>query len=183
MRFTELEIPGVWILEPELHVDERGVFRRHFCSDEFRAHGLDPAMPQGNLSENPHRGTLRGFHYQKAPHEEAKTMSCVTGAIYDIVVDLRPQSPTFLKWVSTHISAEDRRSLHVPTGCANAWLTTEPNTTIHYYMSSTYAPKYARGIRFDDPAFDFEWPFEPEVVADKDRQFPLFDRDALIRGD
>ena len=166
-------------MEPVVHEDERGSFRRHFCAEEFATHGLAPVAVQGNISENPQRGTLRGFHYQIGRFAEAKTLSCMTGAIHDIVVDLRPDSPTFMKWIAVQISSEDRRSLHVPVGCANGWLTLMPNTTIHYYMSEVYAPASARGFRYNDPAFGFRWPTEPLVIADRDRNFPDFDPASL----
>lgn len=179
MKFIEAGLEGVWLIEPLVFTDERGVFRRHFCAEEFAAHGLSSTAVQGNISENPHRGTLRGFHYQLAPFGEAKTLSCITGAIYDMVVDLRPSSPTFMKWVALEVSADDRRSIHVPAGCANAWLSTEPNTVLHYYMSEMFAPGSYRGIRYNDPAFGFRWPMEPAVISEKDRTFPDFDPSVL----
>jgi dTDP-4-dehydrorhamnose 3,5-epimerase len=179
MKFVELELPGVWLIAPDVHTDSRGAFRRHFCAREFAARGIAIGVAQGNISENPHPRTLRGFHYQVASSAEAKTLSCLSGAVYDIVVDLRPGSPTFMKWVTTEFSAGDRRSLHVPPGCANAWLTTAPDTTIHYYMSEFYAPDRERGLRFDDPAFDFLWPTPPQVISERDRSFPNFDIQTL----
>ncbi len=175
MRFTELEIAGAWLIDADVFSDERGAFRRHFCAREFAEHGLAPTVLQGNISENPHEGTLRGFHFQARPHEEAKTISCLTGSLFDIVVDLRPESPTFMKWIPTSLSAADRRSLHVPAGCANAWLTTSPNTTVHYYMSEMYVPESYGGFRYNDPAFGFKWPVEPKLISEKDRAFPDFD--------
>ena len=175
MKFIELKLPGVWLIEPEVFTDERGAFRRHFCTEEFAAHGLAPMAVQGNLSENLHYGTLRGLHYQIGPDAEAKTLSCMTGSLYDIILDLRPESPTFMQWVSVEISAEDRLSLHVPAGCPNGWVTTSPNTMIHYYMSEMFAPEAARGIRYDDPTFDFRWPIEPKVISERDRTFLDFD--------
>lgn len=179
MRFISLDIQGAWLIEPEMHVDERGGFRRHFCAAEFAARGLTPAVVQGNVSENPHQGTLRGFHYQMPPFGEAKTLSCFTGAIHDIIVDLRPDSTTFLKWVAVNLSAADRRSLHIPAGCANAWLTMAPSTTIHYYMSESYQPGLSRGFRYNDPAFGLRWPVEPRIVSARDRGYPDFDLAAL----
>jgi dTDP-4-dehydrorhamnose 3,5-epimerase len=181
MKFTQLELPGVWLIAPDIHADGRGVFRRHFCAREFAAHGIVFTVLQGNISENPRPGTLRGFHYQASPHQEAKTLSCVSGALHNIVVDLRPDAPTFMKWVPVELSARDRCSLHVPAGCAVAWLTTAPDTAVHYYMSEFYVPAAARGIRYDDPAFDFRWPCPPEIVSDKDRSYPDFDA-ASLRG-
>jgi dTDP-4-dehydrorhamnose 3,5-epimerase len=179
MKFTELALPGVWLIEADLHRDGRGVFRRHFCAREFGAHGLAPVVAQGNISENPQCGTLRGFHYQIGPHQEAKTLSCLAGGIYDIVVDLRRDLPTFMRWIAVELSAGDRRSLHVPAGCANGWMTTENGSIVHYYMSAFDAPEADRGIRYDDPAFAFRWPAAPNVISDKDRSYPNFDPSSL----
>jgi dTDP-4-dehydrorhamnose 3,5-epimerase len=175
MKFTELGLAGVWLIEPDMHSDSRGVFRRHFCAREFSVHGIVPTVAQGNISENPELGTLRGFHYQTGTHQEAKTLSCVAGAIYDIVVDLRRSSPTFMKWIAVELSASDRRSLHVPVGCANGWLTTASDAVVHYYMSEFYAPEADRGLRYDDPTFTFHWPAAPKIISDKDRSYPDFD--------
>lgn len=175
MRFLETKLAGVWLIEPELFRDARGAFRRTYCSSEFAAHGMSSTAVQGNVSENPHDGTLRGFHFQAPPYGEAKTLMCFTGSLYDIVVDLRPASSTFLEWISVEISAIDRRMLHVPAGCANAWLTTAPDTSVHYYMSEAYRPEADRGFRFNDPAFDFRWPRLPAVISERDASFPDFD--------
>ena len=179
MRFLELALPGVYLIEPECFSDSRGQFRRHFCADEFKAHGIVATVAQANISENPARGTLRGFHFQISPFEEAKTLSCLGGALFDIVVDLRPSSPRFMTWISVEFSTADRRSLHVPAGCANAWLTTEPNTTVHYYMSASYKPEAGRGLRYNDPAFGFRWPFAPVIISERDLNYPDFDRAVL----
>ncbi len=183
MKFTELPVAGAWLIEAEPFVDERGLFRRDFCRDEFTAHGLDPNVAQGNVSENPRRGTLRGIHFQHAPYRESKTLSCVTGRVYDIVVDLRPASPTFLKWTSLELSAKAGDSLYVPAGCGNAWLTLEDNTNVHYYMASMYEPGRDGGVRYDDPLFGFTWPMAPAVISAKDRFYPDFDPKTLSRGD
>lgn len=179
MKFTELGLSGVWLIEAEPFSDERGIFYRHFCDQEFSAHGLVSNVAQGNISVNPHLGTLRGFHYQVRPFEEAKTLSCLIGSIYDIVVDLRQQSPTFLEWIAVELSAQERRSLHVPVGCANAWMTTAPSTIVHYYMSGLYSPQAYRGFRYNDPAFGFRWPMEPNLISERDRRLPDFDPSSL----
>lgn len=179
MKFTELSLRGVWLIEPDLVSDERGVFRRTFCASEFSAHGLAPMAVQGNISENPYDGTLRGFHYQAPPFGEAKTLLCVSGSLFDVVVDLRPESATFMKWISLELSANDRRELHVPAGCANAWMTSSVNTTVLYYMSEAYQPNADRGIRYNDPGFSFRWPREPRVISKKDVSYPDFDSAAL----
>lgn len=175
MKFTELDLSGVWLVEPEVFSDERGRFFRNFCAQEFEARGIVSKVVQGNVSVNPHRGTLRGFHYQVKPYEEAKTISCMTGAVYDIVVDLRKGSPTYMKWVSVELSAEKQQSLHVPGGCANAWLTTTENTTVHYYMSDFYTPLAYQGFNYNDPVFNFKWPMKPIVISEKDNHLPSYE--------
>ena len=179
MKFLELGLPGVWLIEPVVHTDPRGSFRRHFCAREFADHGIVPAVVQGNISTNTARGTLRGFHFQAGGAAEAKTMSCLSGAIHDIVIDLRRESPTFMQWIAVDVSADDCRSLHVPAGCANAWLTTAPNTVIHYYMSEQYQPGSARGFRYDDAAFGVRWPEAPAVISEQDLAYPPFDPSLL----
>ena len=174
MRFKELSIAGVFVIEPDLICDERGVFRRHYCSQEYAKHGINTGVLQGNVSENPHMHTLRGFHYQLAPHAEGKTISCITGAIYDIVVDLRPDSSTYLKWESVIIDSENRNQLYVPPGCANAFLTTESNTIIQYYMSELYAPSSYYGFSYKDPEFNFVWPTTVEHISEKDNTLPNY---------
>ena len=181
MKFEELLIRGAWLLTPELFIDERGVFRRHFCAEEFAAHGLVGSVVQGNISENPHLHTLRGFHYQIPPHEEGKTISCFSGALFDIIVDLRPGSASYRQWTSITLSAESRASLHIPAGCANAYLTMQPNTVVHYYMSEAYDPGSYRGFHFDDPAFKFTWPTNPQVISQKDQALPNFDHSKISR--
>ncbi len=179
MKFKELGITGAWLIEPELLSDERGIFRRHFCSEEFAAHGIGTSVMQGNVSENPHLHTLRGFHYQLAPHAEGKTISCFSGALYDIIVDLRPDSKSVLQWVAVTLDAKDRSSLYVPPGCANAYLTVAPDTVVHYYMSELYTPGSYRGFCYNDPSFNFEWPAKPKVISDRDKNLPYCDRAGL----
>jgi len=175
MKFEEQKIKGVFLIQAEPFMDERGVFRRHFCQREFLRHGIDTRVAQANVSENIHKHTLRGFHFQLAPHGEGKTISCLAGSFYDIVVDLRPYSPTFLQWISLTIRAKDRTSLHVPAGCANAFLTLEDNMLAQYYVSDYYHKESEQGIRYNDPLFHFEWPYEPAHISAKDASFPNFD--------
>ena len=175
MFFSELSIKDAWLIKPNLHKDNRGVFRRSFCKDEFLKKGLESKMNQGNISENPNLGTLRGFHYQIGGHAEAKTLTCITGSIYNVIIDLRKNSLTYLKHVILEISSKDRKSIYVPKGCANAWLTLEKNTIIHYYMSSSYKPGFDRGIRYDDPFFNVKWPFKPNFISDKDQNYDNFE--------
>jgi len=174
MRFSKQEISGVWLIEGEPHVDSRGSLRRHFCQREFSEHGLVANIAQTNVSQNIHQHTLRGFHYQDPPHGEAKTISCFRGAIYNIVVDVQPGSATFRKWLSFEISAANQRSLQIPPGCASAFLTLQPDTVIHYYMSEFYNPESYRGFRYNDSFFDFRWPAIPAVISEKDLSYPDF---------
>jgi dTDP-4-dehydrorhamnose 3,5-epimerase len=176
MRFQELALAGVFLVEPERHEDERGYFARTYCTDELAAHGLDPQVAQVSVSHNTRRGTLRGMHFQVAPHEETKLVRCTRGALHDVVVDLRVGSPTHAKWVAVDLDAEDGLAMYVPKGCAHGFLTLEDDTTVEYVISVPYAPEAAAVVRFDDPAFGIEWPFAPEVVSDRDRSFPLMDR-------
>lgn len=174
MRFRQTTIAGVWIVDAEPHVDERGLLRRHFCAEEFGAHGLCTTVVQGNISENLHRHTLRGFHYQEPPHGEAKTVSVICGALYVVVADIRPESVTYLQWIAEDLTAENRRSLYLSPGCAMAILTLKDHTVLHYYMSEKFASQSYKGIRYNDPTFRFSWPIEPRVISEKDRSFPDF---------
>lgn len=174
MRFTQLDIDGVWAIDIDPVKDSRGTFFRSFCQKEFEAHGLNPQVAQANISQNNARHTLRGFHYQIKPFEECKTFFCVTGSIYDIVVDLRPGSKTFLKWISLELNDQNNRMLHIPGGCANAYLTMDDNTIIHYYMSEFYHSDSYRGFRYNDPFFNVTWPVRPAIVSDKDVGFADF---------
>lgn len=171
MKFIEQKIPGMFIIEPSLHQDERGVFRRSFCVEEFNNAGIDFCVKQGNISQNFHKHTMRGFHYQREPSRESKVISCVTGALYNIVLDLRKDSPTYHQWVACEVDAQNRHSILVPVGCANAFLTMEDNTIVHYYMGDSFAPNSYCGIRYNDPKFGFEWPCAPEVISEKDLNF------------
>lgn len=174
MKFTELNLKGVYLISPEIFSDSRGKFHRSFCKNEFKENGLDYSFEQGNISENPQIGTLRGFHYQIEPYQESKTISCITGSIFDVVIDLRKDSSTFLQSVSVQISYRNKESIFIPKGCANAWLTLESNTFIHYYMGSFYKPGFDKGIKFNDKFFNIKWPFYPKLISDKDLQFPDF---------
>ena len=174
MRFLEQKLPGVFILEPEPFSDHRGIFRRHFCQKEFDAHGITSRVVQCNVSENKFKHTLRGFHHQLPPHGEGKTLSCLAGNIYDIVLDLRPESATFLQWQAFELDQDNRRSIHIPPGCANAFLTMKDNSLVHYYCSEFYYGPAEMGIRYNDPFFRFIWPVEPAVISDKDRNYPDF---------
>lgn len=176
MKFHKQKIADVYLIEPTPFVDDRGVFRRHFCDTEFSQQGIVTDVRQCNVSENRFAYTLRGFHYQIEPYGEGKTLSCLKGSIYDIIVDLRKSSPTYMQWVSFELNENNRHTIHIPPGCANAFLTLEDNCLIHYYCSQPYTPNSERGIRFNDPAFDFKWPHEPQVISDKDLSHPDYQR-------
>jgi len=179
VKFTRTSIAGVVIVDAEPHVDDRGVFRRSFCVDEYADAGLDPTVLQGNFSHNHRALTMRGFHFQTGIHQEAKTISCVTGAIHDIVVDLRPESPTYLKWISIELDGESMRSIYVPRGCANAFLTLRDQTVCHYYVATKFSPGSYSGFHWNDPQFSFDWPADPAVISDKDAGLPNFDESML----
>jgi dTDP-4-dehydrorhamnose 3,5-epimerase len=172
MTFTQADIAGAYVIELDRHGDDRGFFARLFCEDEFAAHGLTARMVQINTSYSAEAGTLRGLHYQTAPHEEAKLMRCVRGSIYDVVADLRPDSPTYRQWTGVRLTADNRRMMYVPQGCAHGFLTLEGDTEVIYPVSAFYAPGAERGVRYDDPALGIDWPIEVRVVSDKDRGWP-----------
>jgi dTDP-4-dehydrorhamnose 3,5-epimerase len=174
MIFEETKIAGVFIVIPERHQDERGFFARTWCENEFREHGLSPQLVQCSLSFNLKKGTLRGVHYQANPHPEAKLVRCTRGGLYDIALDLRSDSPTYLHWVAAELTAENHRALYIPEGCAHGFLTIEDDTEAFYQMSEFYHPEAARGVRWNDPAFGIEWPFEPHVISERDRNYPDF---------
>jgi dTDP-4-dehydrorhamnose 3,5-epimerase len=174
MRFIETELAGLFVVETEEQGDERGSFVRTFDAAEWTAHGLRPPTLQGNLSRNTHRGTLRGMHYQEQPYSETKLVRCSRGAIFDVVIDLRPESPTFREWFGIELSETNAQMLHIPERFAHGFLTLADASEIVYQMSAPYAPAHARGVRWDDPLFAIEWPARPEVISQRDRSFPDF---------
>ena len=177
MRFTETKLRGAFVIEPERLVDERGFFARTWCCDEFRAQGLESALVQCSISFNKKQGTLRGMHYQVAPHAEAKVVRCTMGAIYDVIVDLRPESPTFRQWIAEELTAENHRMFYIPEGMAHGFQTLNDNTEVHYQISERYYPDCARTVRWDDPALRIAWPLAPTVMSAKDRNCPEMDHD------
>ena len=172
--FRELALPGVFLIQPELHSDVRGWFARTWCEEEFAAQGLNPRLVQCNVSFNRRQGTLRGMHFQAAPHTEAKLIRCTQGAIWDVALDLRPASPTFLQHIGVELTAANRHALYIPEGCAHGFQTLIDDTEVLYQMSAAYAPEAARGVRFDDPAFDIEWPVADPIMLERDRTYPDF---------
>jgi dTDP-4-dehydrorhamnose 3,5-epimerase len=173
MILTELQLKGAHLIEPERLVDERGFFARTWCQQEFEAHGLNPRLVQCNISFNTKKNTLRGLHYQ-APHEEAKLVRCTMGAIYDVIVDLRSDSPTFKQWIAVELTATNRRMLYIPEGFAHGFQSLEDNTEVFYQMSELYAPTGARGVRWNDPVFGIQWPAAIACISDRDNSYPDF---------
>ena len=168
MIFKEQRINGLYLIEPEPYKDKRGMLRRNFCKKELKKYNLMNDIKQINISENNLKHTLRGFHYQSYPYGENKIISCIKGEIYNIVVDMRKSSNTYLKWESFIISDQNRFSLYVPKGCANAYLTMKDSTWVLYYHSQFYKSGHEKGIRYDDEKFNFKWPAKPKIISKKD---------------
>lgn len=174
MLFSETKLKGAYIIDLERREDERGFFARSWCADEFRKLGLNTRLVQCNVSFNAKKGTLRGMHYQVEPYPEAKVVRCTMGAIYDVIVDLRLDSPTFRRWVGMELSAENRRALYIPEGFAHGFQTLVDNTEVFYQMSEFFHPECARGIRWDDPVFGIEWPADDRIISGRDQEYPEF---------
>lgn len=174
MIFQETKLPGVFEIQVEAQTDERGFFARTWCQKEFEAHGLDIKVVQCSVSFNIGKGTLRGMHYQAAPHAETKLVRCTRGAIFDVVIDLRPQSPQFKSYFAAVLTAEKHNMIYVPKGCAHGFLTLEAETEVFYQISEFHNPESARGVRFDDPAFQVSWPEKVQVISERDRNYPSF---------
>jgi dTDP-4-dehydrorhamnose 3,5-epimerase len=175
MKFIETKLKGAYIIEIDRIEDDRGFFARSWCQKEFTERGLNPNLVQCNISFNHKKGTLRGMHYQIKPHEEAKLVRCTQGAIYDVIIDIRMESPTFKEWVAVELTAENRKMLYIPEGMAHGLQTLEDNTEVFYQMSDFYHPDSARGIRWNDPAFQIKWPdAENPIILEKDRNYRDF---------
>ncbi len=177
MHFTQTPISGSWTIDPTPHLDDRGRFMRSWCTDEFRAHGIAFVPVQANMGLSTRKGTLRGMHYQVEPHGEAKLMRCTRGTIFDVLVDLRPDSKTYGQWFGVELSAENGRMLYIPPLCAHGYQTLEDNTEIYYMTSARYAPSSARGLRFDDSTVGVRWPLQPISMSEQDRNWPLLHPD------
>lgn len=176
MNFSSSPIEGAWLIDSTPHEDTRGRFMRAWCAREFAEHGVHFQPVQANMGFSVRRGTIRGLHYQTAPAPEAKLVRCTRGAIFDVAVDLRPDSPTFAQWFATELSAENGRMLLVPEYCAHGYQTLEDSTEMMYHTSAFYTPDAVRGARFDDPAFAIQWPLAVSAVSDQDRRWPLISR-------
>jgi dTDP-4-dehydrorhamnose 3,5-epimerase len=173
LRFVDTALAGAFVVELQPREDERGLFARSFCQNEFRARGMDPVVAQCNVSYNRRRGTLRGLHYQAAPREEAKLVRCTQGGIWEVIVDLREQSHTRLHWFAAELTAENRRAIYVPRGFAHGFQTLTDDAEVFYQMSEFYDPQCASGIRWDDPAIGIRWPLENPILSERDRALPL----------
>jgi len=169
--FIETKLKGAFIIELEAIMDERGFFARSWCEKEFKSHGLNCNLAQCNISFNKKKGTLRGMHYQKAPHEEAKLIRCTAGSIYDVIIDLRSESPTFRQWSGMELSAENRHAVFVPEGFAHGFVTLTDDTEVFYQMSEFYYSECTAGVRWDDPAFDIIWPCRPIEISERDQAY------------
>lgn len=175
MIFRETALPGAHVIELERIEDSRGFFARAWSTGDLAERGLETRIAQCSVSWNERRGTLRGMHFQRAPHEEVKVIRCVRGRLYDVIVDLRPGSPTFCRWVGVELDQDSRRMLYVPGGVAHGFQTLRDATEVFYMVSEPYAPESADGVRWDDPAFGIEWPLgEPTAISDRDRAWPPF---------
>lgn len=175
MRITETKLKGVFLVEPKRFEDERGFFAPAFSAREFVAHGMAGNFVENNISFSTKRGTLRGLHYQAAPYGQSKLVRCTRGAIFDVAVDIRPDSPTFRQWVGVELTEENRSMLYVPGDCAHGYQTLENNSEVFYMVSAVYAPESGRGIRWNDPAFGIEWPeVDERVLVERDRNYPDF---------
>lgn len=173
MRFIDTKVVGARLIEPSPHQDERGRFMRVWCAQEFSANGMDFVPVQANMGFSRHRGTTRGMHFQDGQAPEAKLVQCTRGSIFDVVLDLRPDSRSYGEWFGAELSAESGRMLYVPEHCAHGYQTLEDGTEMYYMASGFYTPNAVRGVRFDDPAFAIEWPLAAAVVSDQDRSWPL----------
>jgi dTDP-4-dehydrorhamnose 3,5-epimerase len=173
MRFVPTELAGAWIIELDRHEDERGFFARSWCQREFEAHGLNPRLAQCSISFNHKRGTLRGMHYQAAPHEEAKLVRCTRGAIYDVLVDLRPKSPTFRRWRAFELREDGWTMLYAGEGLAHGFQTLRDQSEVLYQISEFYQPELSRGVRWNDPELGISWPIADPVLSQRDLNLPL----------
>jgi dTDP-4-dehydrorhamnose 3,5-epimerase len=173
MHFTPTKLVGAFVIEPEAREDERGLFARTYCQDEFAVRGLNTTWVQCNVSYNRLRGTLRGLHWQAEPHAEVKLVRCTAGAAFDVIVDLRPDSPTYRQWVAVELTADNRKAVYIPAGFAHGFQSLSDGTELFYQMSEFYHPELAFGARWDDPALGIKWPpTERRIISDRDLSFP-----------
>ncbi|WP_137134357.1 dTDP-4-dehydrorhamnose 3,5-epimerase [Rhizobium sp. FKY42] len=174
MHFRSTPIQDLWIIEPERAFDRRGSFARTYCKETFKEHGLHSEFVQHSLSVSQCKHTLRGLHFQAPPHQEIKLVSCVRGEVWDVAVDLRPNSPTYLVWFSAMLSADRGTQFYIPQGCAHGFLSLCEDAAISYLISTPYVPNSSSGLRYDDPAIGIVWPHEPAVISDRDLEWPYW---------
>jgi dTDP-4-dehydrorhamnose 3,5-epimerase len=175
VEFTETKLPGVWLVECDVFPDDRGTFTRAWAPEPFVERGLETGIAQVSLSSNTRRGTIRGLHFQSAPYEEVKVVRAIRGAVHDVAVDLRPDSPTYLQWIGAELTATNRRMLYVPRGCAHGYQTLSDDAEVLYFVSTPYTPSHQQGIRWNDPALAITWPLGPPTsISERDRRFPDF---------
>jgi dTDP-4-dehydrorhamnose 3,5-epimerase len=172
--FKPTELPGAYLIEPDRRSDVRGYFARTYCEREFTDQGLEPHVSQCSVSYNHRKGTLRGMHYQSAPFEEVKVVRCNRGSIYDVVIDLRPESPSYKKWFAAQLDEENGKMLYIPRGFAHGFQTLADDTEVYYQMSQVFSPEHARGVRWNDPAFSVAWPDADRIILDRDQNYPDF---------
>ena len=173
MKISPLDIEGAYLIELEKYRDERGTFARQFCKKELAAAGIDFDIKQCNLSNNYKAGVLRGMHYQKEPYPEIKLVSCMRGKIYDVIVDIRPNSPTYKKWISNILSEENGRMVYIPSGVAHGFQVLEDNSLLYYQLGEFFMPDYYAGVRYNDPAFGIEWPIADVIITERDKNYEL----------
>jgi dTDP-4-dehydrorhamnose 3,5-epimerase len=176
MKIVGTELPGVFTLEIEPQLDERGMFARLWCRNELERAGLQTDVAQSSVSFNLRKGTLRGLHFQVPPHDEVKIVRCTRGAIFDVALDLRRSSPTFKRWIALELSADNRRAVYIPSGCAHGFQTLVPETEVFYQISTFYVPEAARGVRWNDPAFGIQWPEDDRIISVRDQSYPDFEQ-------
>ena len=174
MEFERTSLEGAWLIRLQPASDERGFFARTFCEREFSAHGLETTFPQHSTSFSARKGTLRGMHFQREPHVEVKLVRCLHGAIFDVIIDIRPRSPTYRRWQSFELTAENRLQLYIPRGFAHGFQTLSDDAEVGYLISEFYNAESASGLRYDDPAFGVSWPLPISTISDKDRGWPMF---------
>jgi dTDP-4-dehydrorhamnose 3,5-epimerase len=180
--FIETKLKGAFVVEPELLEDDRGFFARSWCHKEFAEHGLNPALVQCSISFNKYKQTLRGMHYQVHPFKEDKLVRCTRGAVYDVIIDLREDSPTFTHWIGVELTADNRRMLYVPKGFAHGFQTVEDESEVFYQISEFYHKECCMCVRWNDPAFAIEWPLPDPILSDRDRNCPVFSEDTFLRN-
>ena len=174
MLFHNTPLDGAYIIEPQKISDKRGFFARIWCQNELKEMGLNPEILQSNVGYSVHKGTLRGLHFQKAPHAEVKIVRCTKGTIYDVIVDLRPGSATFKKWFGVELSENNHKMIYAPEGFAQGYITLADESEMYYLTTNFYQPDSASGVRYNDPAFEIDWPIEPQVISDQDMNWPDF---------